>query len=152
MHGVSIFRNIAAYLAGRFAGFVSATAGGAGDATEVDGPWIDRQGFESLMVALGFEAVLANTETLSFAFNLQDADDDQGTNAADFGTAVASAVAVTGDASPSGTFRGVVEHGFNVLGARRYIRLQWTPDLSAGGTDTADIMALLILGRPQSIT
>jgi len=123
----------------------TATAGGSGDATEVDGAWIDRQGFNSITVAIPYTATLAEDETLSVAANLQDASDSSGTGAADFGTALAATVQATGDTGGS-TETGAVKLTFDLTEADRYVRIQFTPDLSAANTDTAKLAAAYVLG------
>ena len=115
---------------------VSVTAGGSGDDTEVNGAWIDRLGFSSLKVTIGYTATLGATETLSVAANLQDASDGSGTGAADFGDALASTVQATG-ATGGSTETGVVELDVDLSAADRFVRAQFTPDLSRANTDTA---------------
>lgn len=137
-----------ALLAARYAvAGVDVTAGGSGDNTEVDGAWIDRQGFNNLKVVVAYTATLAAGATIAIAANLQDASDSAGTGDADYGTALASTVQATGDAgSPGGsTETGVVELDFDLSGADRYVRIQFTPNLSASGTDTAELAAVYVL-------
>jgi len=137
--------NVGALLAARYAkAGVDVTAGGTGDATEVDGAWIDRRGFNSVKVVINYTATLAATKTLAIAANLQDASASDGTGAADYGDALASTVQATG-ATGGSTETGVVELDFDVSGADRYIRIQFTPDLNASGTDTAELGAIYIL-------
>lgn len=143
MHYTS--QNAGALMAARYAvAGVDVTAGGTGDATEVSGAWIDRLGFNSVKVVIAYTATLAATATAAIAANLQDASDSSGTGAADFGTALASTVQATGGAGGS-TETGVVELDFDVSGADRYVRIQFTPDLSAANTDTAELAAVYIL-------
>ena len=143
-------QDAAALLAARYgAAGASATAGGAGDATEVDAAWIDRLGFASLKVAIAFTATLAEDATLSIAANLQDAPDDGAGaastgDAADFGTALAAAVVATGGTGGS-TETGVVELDIDLSAAKRHVRVQFTPDLSAAMTDTATVAAVYLL-------
>ncbi len=141
-------QGIAETLAARFAAISTATAGGTGDATEVDGAYIDRQGFSSLKVVIAYKAVLAQAKTLSIAANLQDATSSAGAGVADYGEAMASAVVATGDTGGS-TETGVVELDFDISGADRYVRVQYTPDLNASGTDTASLSAVYVLGGAQ---
>lgn len=139
--------DIGALLTARFAvANTSATAGGSGDATEVSGAWIDVTNYESLKVLVPYTTTLAADATLSFAANLQDATAIGGTNAADFGTAVAATVVRTG-AVTAGT--GVVEMDFDVSQARGFVRVQLTPDLSAANTDTLAFSAVYVLGGAQ---
>lgn len=145
MTGMARFKNFGAFFKGVFSDFTSVTAGGGGDGAEVDGAWISRQDFESLSVLLPFETTLGATETLSIALNLQHADDSSGTGVEDFGDAVANAVQATG-AGGGSTETGVVKADFDLTEAKEFVRVQYTPTMSAGTTDTADIMSLLILG------
>ena len=71
---------------------VDATAGGSGDNTEVDGAWVDRQGFLSGKAIIAYTATLAQGATLSIAANLQDATSSGGAGAGDYGDALASTV------------------------------------------------------------
>lgn len=137
--------NVGALLAARYAAAgVDATAGGTGDNTEVNGAWIDRRGFNSLKVVIPYTATLAEDATLSIAANLQDASASDGTGAADYGDALASTVQATGDAGGS-TETGVVELDFDVSGCDRYVRIQFTPNLSAANTDVAEMGAVYVL-------
>ena len=147
-------RNIGAYIAPRHAGAVSITAGGAGDGTEVDGGWIDVQGFYSAQVVLHYTTTLADAESLTLAANVQDASDSSGTGAADYGAVYASAVQVTssggtteiGQAKFDIDFLGGTQGAADGTTMNRYMRVQFTPTLSASGTDTAIVGAVVILG------
>jgi len=141
-------QGLAELLAGRYAAISTATAGGTGDATEVDGAYIDRQGFDSLKVIIAYKAVLAQGKTLSIAANLQDATSSGGAGVDDFGAAKAAGVVATGGAGGS-TETGVVELDFDISGANQYVRVQYTPDMNASGTDTATLSAVYILGGAQ---
>jgi hypothetical protein len=119
------------------------TAGGSGDATTVTGITIDRQAFgngsmpDSAELAVLFAATLASGATLSVTFDVQDSADNS--SFTDYAT-TAAIVAATGP-SGGGTVKGQVTQGFNLKGARRYVRLTYLPDLSASGTDTATVIA-----------
>lgn len=141
-------KDIGAHIASRAGAVAAVTAGGGGDGAEVDGEWIDRQGFKSCVVVITYEATLGDGETLTLAGNLQDATDSAGTGAADFGDALASAVVATGGTGGS-TERGTEEIEVNLTEAERFIRAQFTPTLSAGTTDTANVAATIILGGPN---
>jgi hypothetical protein len=148
--GLALLRDIGAYIKTAFAGYADVVAAGSGDDTEVDGPWVDRLGFESLVASIGFETTLGATETLFIAANLQDADDDAGAGVADFGTVYASALQATGGGGGT-TESGTLELDFDLSDAKRYVRLQFTPDLSAGSADIADLVGQLILGGASQI-
>jgi hypothetical protein len=142
---MSTVQDIGAYINAHMAGYSDAVAGGTGDATEVDGPEFDRLGYRSCAVYLLYSATLAEDETLSLAANLQDSA-TTGTGYADYGTALASAVVATGDTGGS-TETGATKVGdFDLTTANRYMRLQFTPDLSAANTDTSDVIGVVILG------
>lgn len=131
---------------------VDATAGGTGDADEVDCAYVDRRiaatdgsvvMAQSLKCVIVGTATLQEDETISIAANLQDDADGSGAGT-DFGTALVSAVQATGDTSGS-TETFTVELDFDLSAARRYVRLQFTPYLSASGTDTAELSAIYVL-------
>jgi hypothetical protein len=146
--------NVGAYLKGVFGGGVSLTAGGAGDGAEVSGPYVDRLGYRSCEVMLAWTATLADTESLTLASNLQDASDSSGTGVADYGSATSGAaggseiLASTAVATSSGgsTETGVTSYNVNLTMADRYLRCQFTPTMSASGTDTAVVSAVIVLG------
>lgn len=138
-------QNAGALIAARYASAgVDVTAGGSGDNTEVNGAWIDRRGFSSLKVVICYTATLAQSATLSFAANLQDASDSSGTGVADYGDALATTAVSTGGTGGS-TNTGVVELDFDLTGCDRYVRIQYTPNLSASGTDVAEMGAVYVL-------
>jgi hypothetical protein len=147
-------RNIGAYIAPRYAGSVAVTAGGAADGAEVDGIWIDTDGFFSARVVVGYTTTLADAESLTLAANVQDATASDGTGAADYGAVYASAVQVTSSGGTTETGQAVFDIDFlgGTQGAadgtpmNRYMRVQFTPTMSASGTDTARVSAYVILG------
>jgi hypothetical protein len=142
---VALSRDIGAYLTARYGVKAEPVAAGAGDNTEVDSGYIDRQGYDSCKMIIGYSATLAEGKTLSIAANLQDATSSGGAGVADYGTAKANGVVATGGTGGS-TETGVVELDFDLSGANQFIRGQMTPDLSATATDTADLMMIIILG------
>lgn len=127
----------------------TAVAAGSGDATEVDGAWVDRVLADvgmalSAKLVITFTATLETGETLSFSGNFQDATALAGTGVADFSTAFAATVVATGDSGGS-TETGTYEVDIDLAGARQFIRSQITPNLSRGATDTAEWSASLVL-------
>lgn len=126
----------------RAAANTAATAGGSGDATAVTGVIIDRAALgwaESCVLAIPFTATLASTQTLSIAYTFQHGEDSGLSDAATLASATGAVVA-TG----AGTVTGVFEVGVSLRGARRYVRLNFTPDLSAANTDTAALSAVIV--------
>ena len=144
--------DIGAYLKCYESGVSRALAGGAGDNPEVDGTVVDRQGYSSCKLVIAWEATLDATETLSLAYTLQEGDASDLSDAADFGTVVASAVVGTGGTGGT-TEAGVVEADYNLVAnpCGRYIRAQYTPDLSRAGTDIATVAAVIILGGADTL-
>lgn len=123
----------------------TAVAAGSGDATSVTGITVDRfslgGGSLPLVANMGvaYEATLASGATLKFGYAVQDSAD--GSTWADYQTATYATVA-TGP-SGGGAVAGVFDIGsVSLSSARRYIRLNYNPDLSAGGTDTAVARAI----------
>lgn len=116
------------------------TAGGSGDATEVNGAWVSRKASKgiagSMKVIVSYTATLAAGATLTFAGNMQDATAIDGTGAADYGDAVAAVTVATGGAGGS-TETGTFELDVDLGAAREFVRAQITPNLSAANTDTA---------------
>lgn len=115
-------------------------AAGSGDATSVTGATIDRYSASGGIAnvanfAVPYEATLASGATLSIGYAVQDSAD--GSTWADIQTATYAVVA-TGP-SGGGAVAGTFDIGsVNLSSARRYTRLNFNPNLSAGATDTAN--------------
>lgn len=120
----------------------AATAAGAGDNTAVTGVIIDRAALgwpRSCVVAIPWTTTLAASQTLSLGWTLQDGAAANLSDAATFATAVSAVVATV-------TASGQLEANVDLTGAKRYVRLNFTPDLSATGTDTAALSGVLVFG------
>jgi hypothetical protein len=141
-------RNIAALIAVKnAAGPAAMTAGGAGDNTLVTGIIIDRAALgwpQSAELVIPFTATLAASATLSVAVTLQHSDASDMSGAGTFDS-IANAAVATGPAG-GGTVVGETVKAVSLAGAKRYLRLNFTPDLSAAGTDTARVGAILAFG------
>lgn len=117
----------------------TSTAAGSGDATTVTGLTIDREGFGngtppmSALMSVIYEATLASGKTLSIGYAVQDSAD--GTNYSDYQTATYAVVSTGG--SGGTTNKGQFNVQVNLTSARRYVRFNYNPDLSATGTDTS---------------
>lgn len=136
----------------RAAANTAATAGGTGDATEVTGVTLDRAALgwpQSGVVAIPYTATLGATETLSLAIEIEHDDASNMSTASTFATR-ASAVVATGPAG-GGTVTGTLEFDLSLAGAKRYIRANFTPDLSADDTDTAALSEVIVLGGVQRL-
>lgn len=139
----------------------SLVAAGSGDNVQVVGLTIDRENLTvngtiatyTNLVPIGvvfellYDATLQATQTLSISAVEVDHSPD-GTTWTTFLTQ-ASAVKPTNwqpagvvdtGAGGGSTQRGVARYGLDIKGAQRYIRIKFTPDLSASGTDVAEIM------------
>jgi hypothetical protein len=125
------------------------TAAGTGDNVKVTGQTIDR--FDatsgglahSCVVSTAYLAALDATETLSLAHEYQTS-----ANGSTWDTAVAiqtATVKATGGTGGSNE-RGTDEHTLSLVGLKRYVRFNVTPDLSRAGTDTATFHTQCILG------
>lgn len=128
----------------RAAANTAVTAAGSGDATEVTGVIIDRAeiGYpQSGVLAIPFTATLAASETLSIAYTVQEGN---AANLSDAATLKSAAAAVV--ATGVGTVTGTLEIDLSLAGAGRYIRANFTPDLSRGATDTAALSAVIVFG------
>lgn len=128
----------------RAAANTAVTAGGAGDNTLVTGVIIDRAAIgwpESAVVAIPFTTTLAAAQTLSVSGVVQEGDASNLSDAVTHQT-IASQVLATG----AGTVTGTMEVSVPLRGAKRYIRVNFTPDLSAANTDTAALSAVIVTG------
>jgi hypothetical protein len=127
----------------------SATAGGTGDATEIAGTVINRDGYLSGVLAVPYTATLAADKSLKLTISVAESSD--GTN---FDTAVKLKDAVTvatGKATTGSTETGLVEIDINLSGYKNYVKFSVTPDLTATGTDTCLVGATFALGGAERI-
>lgn len=131
----------------RAAANTAATAAGSGDNTAVTGAIIDRNAIgnpQSAVLAIPFTATLAEGETLSIGYTVEEG---QANDLSDVETLQTAALAVVATGpSGGGTVTGTFEVNVPLMGAGRYVRANFTPDLSAGATDTAALSAVLVLG------
>lgn len=144
----SQLRNIGALISVlRASANVAATAGGAGDNTEVVGAILDRgeNGFpQSCVLAVPFSATLGDGETLSIGCTIESGNESDLSDASDLHV-VASAVVATGPGG-GGTVTGTLEVMAPIMGAGRYLRAKFTPDLSRADTDTAALSSVVVFG------
>lgn len=117
------------------------TAGGAGDATEVTSPGVDRLGFGSGVLVIAGRTNAAASETLKVTVKISDSADNSS-----FGSDTTLATAVTIATGGASAQSFVYELNLNLASYRRYVRFKITPDLSASGTDTAQWGAAIVLG------
>jgi hypothetical protein len=136
----------------RAAANTAVTAGGGGDNTAVTGVIIDRAALgwpNSAVLAIPYTTTLAASATLSLAFTAQEGQAANLSDAATLQTATLAVVA-TGPAG-GGTVTGTFEVSLNLRGAGRYVRANFTPDLSAANTDTAALSAVLVFGGASRV-
>lgn len=136
----------------RAAANTAITAGGGGDNTAVTGVIIDRAALgwpQSGVVAIPFTATLAAAATLSVAMTVQDGDAANLSDAATFASRP-NAVVATGPGG-GGTVTGTIEFDVNFEGAKRYVRANFTPDLSAANTDTAALSQVIVFGGARRL-
>jgi hypothetical protein len=125
----------------------AATAGGTGDATTTTGATIDRAGLSngslpaSALFSTIYDATLASGATMTIALAVQDSAD--GSTWADYQTA--AAVTVGTGPSGGGAVKGALNTQVDLGSARRYVRLNTKPDLSAANTDTAVTRSVAVL-------
>jgi hypothetical protein len=144
---------------GEFVDAVAAAAGtrgvaaGSGDNTEVVGITIDRASYgyaKSAVVAIVGSATLASGETLTLKNIAFEHDDDSAFGSGADLTTVANAVVDTG-LSGGTTHNFTKEFNVDLAGAERYVRITFTPDLSASGTDTFTLAAVMVLGGQSQL-
>jgi hypothetical protein len=125
-----------------------ATAASTGDNTKVTGDSIIKSGYDACLLSILGTLTVADTETLSFAVEIQDSADGASWNTA---TSLKSATVVHtssgGDTDQSFT----VPLEVDVSDYDEYIRFNITPDLSASSTDTVNWGALAILGNGSDL-
>ncbi|HBM58011.1 MAG TPA: hypothetical protein DD444_02320 [Citreicella sp.] len=130
----------------RAAGNAAATAGGSGDGTAVPGVILDRAAHgmpQSGVLAVPFTATLAAGETLSVTYTVEEGEAEDMSDATVMATDTVTAA--TGPAG-GGTVTGCLRINVKLRAGGRYLRCGYTPELSAGGSDTAELSALLICG------
>lgn len=141
-------RSIGSLISGRRAAANTAvTAGGGGDNAAVTGVTIDRAALgypDSAVFIVTYSATLAQGATLSIAHTVQGSEAANMASPATIDSRGATVVA-TGPVG-GGTVTGEVEIDVSLRGAGRYVRLNFTPDLSAANTDTAALAAVAVFG------
>jgi hypothetical protein len=121
-------------------------AAGAGDATAVTGKSIDRMDFDSCVFVCVWAAALADTKSLKLAMEYQESADGSS-----WDTAVAlQASSIVATSAGGTTEYGTTSFDLSLKSKKRYIRLNFTPDLTASGTDTAAVLGAIILGGKRT--
>jgi hypothetical protein len=133
----------------RAASNLAITAGAGQDGQQQTGTILDRAAIgwpQSAVFAVPYTTTLGANETLSIAYTVQTSDASDMSSPTTVATASATAVA-TG----AGTFSGAFEANVSLAGARRYVRLLYTPDLSRANTDTAELSAVAVFGGAERL-
>lgn len=125
-------------------------AAGTGDNTKVTGEGIDCRGFGSGKIVVAYRAVFSATDTLTLAVEVQESDDD-GVADAYAGTTEVIQAATLAATGATDTKKGVVEFDIVLASRKRYVRVNVTPDLTAGATDTAEVITTLVMGGADVI-
>lgn len=124
----------------------NATAAGSGDNTAAPGVNIDTRTLAdpaSVVFEVWARATLAAAATLTITGKVEHSVTGSG-DWADLVTA-SSLLVLTGGSGGT-TEKGVARLGADLRQANRYIRVNVTPDLSAGSTDTATLTAVAVFG------
>lgn len=173
MADLALQRNLGAYFTPKaLSNPVVWTAAGTGDTTLNTGISVDRGAFSNGALPFGvdadviYSATLASGATLTLLLDLQTSADN--TNWSDYASQAATVVATgpSGGGKVTGVARLTVSSGgsSNMAGnnpdkspgvdlstAKRYVRLNVTPDLSATGTDTGVLVAVGYFGGFDSL-
>ncbi|KKL78897.1 hypothetical protein LCGC14_2020250 [marine sediment metagenome] len=125
------------------------------DGSERSGYAVDRQGLGSpclsAKLVVPYAASLAAAETATVKVNLQDVTTTTGTWAdyddKDGSTANTATIGSTASTAAQ-TVNDVLEVDFDIGSAKRYLRVQVTPTLTASATetDTVDVAAVIVFG------
>jgi hypothetical protein len=158
MTNVAFQRDVGEYIAAKAAlNPVIVTAATTADGQEINGTAIDRQAFThfpmlSCKVIVEAYASLTAAKTATLAFNLQDAvsstgpwadyNDNSQSTAPLTQTNTIGTTATTAANTPN----GVTEGNYSLGSAKRWLRVQVTPTLSATVTDTVDYGGVIVFG------
>ena len=129
------------------------TAGGGGDNTEVNGVVFERgvdfdESHESGVFIIHGVSTIASNETLAIIANVQtDSAVGMATAPRDLDETLSTVIEDAG----AGSQNVVAVLPFKLGPADKCIRLQMTPNMSAGATDTAALTASLIVGGGRKI-
>lgn len=121
-------------------------AAGAGDAAEVTAPGVSRKGFGSakLVIAAHSNNTAAQKLTLT-SVKVAYAPDNNGVPGA-YGTDIQLLAATTDLVTGTGDNYGQFEQDLDFTATDQWVRVKYTPDLTAGATDVAEVAAVLVLG------
>jgi hypothetical protein len=144
--GAPHISNVGSYVKNVACGATRATAAGAGDNTAVTGAGIDRLGYNSAKFTVAYKTSLTAAATLSLQCEYQTSADNSSWDTA----VVLQALTVVKTGAVS-AFVGDLSFNLDLESLKRYVRFNFTPDLSAGATDTVDAAAVATLGGPNAL-
>ena len=123
------------------------TAAGTGDATAVTGQTIDTQAQrgDSMVFIVAAHADLTATKVLTVAAELQESSDDSTWDTAEVLWAAATVVSGTGEQYGSKMAR------VDLIARKRYIRFNYTPDMSAASADTAVLVGVALMAGGKAL-
>lgn len=124
---------------------VAVTAGGSGDDTQVSSGWINVAGYGSAKVVIQAKSTIAANKALNMTAGLQDATDSSGDGNAAYGSGVTAKQMDGNTGTPETNNLTTMELDYDLAGARGFIEFQMTPDMTATGTDTSNLSAVLLL-------
>ena len=133
----------------------SATAAGTGDNTAVTGVIVDRAAAalnspQEIAVLFPFTTTLGAGKNLFLkSVLLEHGDAANLSDAATFATFEDATGHSVATSAGGGTVTGCKRYGVNIGGAKRYVRLKFTPDLDATSVDTAVVMSVLVFAKEQ---
>ena len=142
----AMMKNIGKYITTIACGGARVTAAGAGDHTAVTGVSIDRRGYESVALIIAYLTTLTAAKTLKFAVEYQEADDNGAGAPGAWGTATSLQAATTAETGAQTAAVDEIRFNVDLSGKKRWIRFNFTPDLSHTDTDIADCFAVAVLG------
>jgi hypothetical protein len=145
-------KNIGAFIKSVIGGVVTnVTAAGSGDNTLVNGTSVDLSANGqplSCSVVFPVKSVLASAKTVSLSAALQTTADSTNGPWTNVST-LASTVVATGGSGGS-TQSGTLDFDVDLSGAKQYVRVAYTPLMSATGTDTANVYPPVLILAGQS--
>lgn len=128
----------------QYIGYTDAVAGGSGDNTEVENSsGIDTKAYSSAYIVVNGTTTLAEDETLALTVVTTECDTSGGTYTTKETLASAATIATGG--SGGSTEAGSVGYVIDLDDYERYVKFAFTPNLSAGSADTADLSYSVIL-------
>lgn len=132
---------------------VSASAGGrlvaagTGDAAEVTGIGVDTLGYGSAKLVIAAQAVNTATKKLQLSSVKISYSADNSSWDSDTEQLSANVDVVTGTGAQVGSYTLDID----LTGQKRYVRVKYTPDHTASGTDTAEVTAVFVLGGASTV-